>query len=385
MSFSSKIKIIYLVNSLTTGGVTEVIKQTVKTISTHFNIKIVTLNNNTSGWDKNLPTEIETFDIPDNFRYRLCDYMRDSFIGKEIGNTYTPVIDYIVKANPDIVHFHTLPRFLKIGVIIKRKINCQLVFTDHLIRIRKHELPWHKTLGMAISLGNLYRKYNLIVVSQSVENVAKNYKFINPKNKFVRIDNSVELHKFKRGLVSVKPESDPTIFIYIARISAVKGHKDLVSAWTLINSQINRELWFVGPDDMNGEIHRLAENVNDKRIVFFGDRKDIKELLEKADIGVFPSYKEGMPLALLEMMAMKLPIIISNIDELTSVITDNKNGLVYPVGDYEQLAKKMESLLEASKLRSKLGDSARKTIDELYSSVGKIKKLEDFYSSLIEV
>ena len=113
-----------------------------------------------------------------------------------------------------------------------------------------------------------------------------------------------------------------------------------------------------------------------------GSRNEIKELLLAADIAVFPSLKEGLPLSLLEKMAMGLPVIVSDIDELTTVIEHEKNGLTYELGNDNDLTDKMSILLNNKEMRRELGGEARKKVEENYSLLSVVEKTKLFYKSL---
>jgi len=369
-------KIIYITNNLTVGGVTEVVKQTTKALMDRYNISIISLSNDISGWEYcDIPVKI--FDVDVNYGYRLRDYFSDIFINKKFEYNYKAIIDYVIKENPDIIHFHTLPRFLKIGLLIKKQINTELVFTDHLVRISNKEYNLFARKGLTLLYRHLYKNYHLIFVSQQVEQVAKQYKFISKKRISIKINNGIDITQYSL----TKKNEDAVIFIYIARISPVKGHKELINAWKKIETNKNIELWLVGPNEMVCEIEQLITE-NDT-IKLLGSRNDIPELLSKADIGVFPSKKEGLPLSLLEKMASGLPVIVSDIKELTDIVEDNKEGLVYSLEDENDLIEKINILLKDKELCQFLGDNARKKIENEFSIINVINQLNIFYKKIL--
>ena len=76
-----------------------------------------------------------------------------------------------------------------------------------------------------------------------------------------------------------------------------------------------------------------------------GQRRDIPDLLAAMDILVLPSHSEGVSLALLEAMAVGLPVIATVVGGLPEVVTDAANGLLIPPRDPEALARALERLL----------------------------------------
>ena len=371
-------KLIYVVNSLEVGGVTEVVKATLQKLEINYNVLIVSLNNNTSGWDNNLNIPTKIFNINPIFKYSLIDYFNDIIIGKTIKTNYQPVIDFLIDQKPDIIHFHTLPRFLRIGTFVKEQINCKLVFTDHAVRIRKNEYNSIIRFSLSLIYKKVYKHYNVIFVSKAVEEVAKRYKFINNDKKHIRIDNGLEISLYKPN----NRNNKIIVFIYVARITPVKGHLELINAWSNINSNIERELWLVGPNEMEDTIQKKIETLSCSNVKLLGSRKDIIELLQIADIALFPSQLEGLPIALLEKMAMQLPVIVSNIPELTNIIDDGQDGLIYELNNTLELTTKMKTLLENNNLRIELGKQARIKVEKYYSINTVVENLETFYKSL---
>lgn len=91
----------------------------------------------------------------------------------------------------------------------------------------------------------------------------------------------------------------------------------------------------VGDGTLKSDLKTLAKNLKLKNITFTG-RADGKKLLnyyKKSDMFVLPSEREGMPLVLLEAMAMGLPIVATNVTGNRDVVLNNKNGLLAPLGD----------------------------------------------------
>jgi glycosyltransferase involved in cell wall biosynthesis len=372
-------KLIYVVNDLCVGGVTELVKNTTYELSKKYEIIIVSLGDNMSGWDNENDIRIKCFDVKIEYEYSLFAYFQDMVIGESITTPFKKVITYVAEQKPDILHFHTLPRFLKIGIAIKKQIHCQLVFSDHLVRIGSNEYSPTIRLLLGLIYRHVYRPYHLIFGCIAVENVAIRHHFIGKNRKHIRIDNGIDLKFYSH---TKKVVGNKIIFIYVARISPVKGHIELVSSWANIKSDVERELWLVGPNEMGNTLQYEVDKKKIKNIRFLGARKDLKKLLSISDIALFPSKKEGLPLALLEKMAMNLPVIVSNIAELATVIDHEKDGLIYELGNNSDLTEKMTILLCDKEKRINLGRQARKKVEENYSIQAVIQKIETLYNSI---
>lgn len=81
--------------------------------------------------------------------------------------------------------------------------------------------------------------------------------------------------------------------------------------------------------------------------------------LNGADIFVLPSYAEGVPISMLEAMAAGLPVVVTPVGGIGSVISDNKNGLLVEPGNQTQLCNAIQSLANDAALRQRLGDQAK--------------------------
>jgi len=91
-------------------------------------------------------------------------------------------------------------------------------------------------------------------------------------------------------------------------------------------------------------------------------------LYQKADICVVPSiWQEPFGIVAIEAMACEKPVIVSRIGGLMSIVDDRVNGLLFSPGDADDLASKIESLLENEQLRSKMGTVAREKVEKEYN------------------
>ena len=82
---------------------------------------------------------------------------------------------------------------------------------------------------------------------------------------------------------------------------------------------------------------------------------------------VLPSYHEGFPKVLLEASAMEKAIIASDCAGCSSLIHDQENGLLFPVGQTTALAERIDYLLNRPFLRKKLGQKARQLVVQQYT------------------
>lgn len=151
----------------------------------------------------------------------------------------------------------------------------------------------------------------------------------------------------------------------VAHLSKQKGHKFLFQT---INSNFelrrsNIKYLLIGKDFSNGEILRLALQMTGANISVLGPRTDIYAILSALDIFILPSLWEGLPTAVLEAMAVGLPVIASDTGGLSELIDDGVDGFLFPVGAHKPFSKKLIQLIEDVNLRDSLGQKARKKVE----------------------
>ena len=94
-------------------------------------------------------------------------------------------------------------------------------------------------------------------------------------------------------------------------------------------------------------------------VVLAGYRSDIPDILNAADIFVFPSYHEGMPVSALEAMACGLPIICSEIRGNIDIVNEGDNGYLFGTSDFNTLSRKIALLMDDAGNRKNMGKKTK--------------------------
>lgn len=159
------------------------------------------------------------------------------------------------------------------------------------------------------------------------------------------------------------PDGRPVRILYLGHLGEAKGTLDLLEAFRALDPAGRRlELELVGDVLDEREEERLAAAVAaepgaGKRTVrvppVSGEAK--RACFEKADIFAFPSYAEGMPMAVLEAMASGLPVVATAVGGIPELVKDGENGLLVPAGDPARLAAALGRLVSDAALRSGMG------------------------------
>ena len=118
------------------------------------------------------------------------------------------------------------------------------------------------------------------------------------------------------------------------------------------------------------------------KVLLVGYRSDVPDILNAADIFVFPSYHEGMPVSALEAMACGLPIICSEIRGNVDIIREGDNGYLFQPSDVETLARKLEYLLDDAEKRKVMGLKNKENVKD-FSLESVTEELTRIYKSVL--
>ena len=120
-----------------------------------------------------------------------------------------------------------------------------------------------------------------------------------------------------------------------------------------------------GEGALRPDLERLAERLGiAARVSFLGavGQDRLRELYETASIFCLPSFAEGVPVVLMEAMAMGLPVVSTRITGIPELIEDGVGGLLVPPGRPDELADRLESLLTDPALCRELGIRGREAV-----------------------
>lgn len=197
----------------------------------------------------------------------------------------------------------------------------------------------------------LFKKINRIVpVAESVrEDVLKNNWSV-PEEKISVLENSIDYGRFADVSISKEDAkrilglpSDAFVFGTIGRLAPTKGLLYLIEAFPKVKEQKpSAHLVLFGDGPCRAEIEQQASNMSCRdSIHFLGHRDNIEQLLRGMDVFVLSSVAEGMPRAILEVMAAGIPCIATEVGGIPEIISGNNVGVLVPPKDSEALAEAM--------------------------------------------
>ncbi|HKO27572.1 MAG TPA: glycosyltransferase family 4 protein, partial [Solirubrobacteraceae bacterium] len=171
------------------------------------------------------------------------------------------------------------------------------------------------------------------------------------------------------------------LVVTVARLAEQKGLRHLVEAMRLL-PDVTLAMVGDGPDRHALETLASGLGVAD-RIRFLGNRDDVPRLLSAADVFVLPSLWEGLPLALIEAMAARAPIVATSIPGVDEVVADRETALLVPPGDAAALAHAVRRLLDDPTAAARLGHAASLRQAAEFSLDGMVARVEAVYESVL--
>lgn len=180
---------------------------------------------------------------------------------------------------------------------------------------------------------------------------------------------------------------DPFEILCVGRLTPAKGQHLLISAVQRLMEQGHAvRLRLVGDGPDAASLRQQAANfAGPEAVVFEGavNQDRIRELYSMADAFCIPSFAEGIPVVLMEAMAMEIPCVTTHITGIPELIRDGTDGLLVAPSDVEGLVCALASLIEDSELRLRLGGNGRKRVMEHYDLTRSVQRLAHIFAGRV--
>lgn len=237
---------------------------------------------------------------------------------------------------------------------------------------------------------------NLLVVSKSEKFFLRSEKILFNRKCIVLGSGSiggVDISKFKMNK-NIKKDyrkkfeltEENVVFMYLGRICHDKGLLDLGHAFLELSKKYkNIKLIFIGPSEdktlMN--LKKIFSKAQDNLVFFKPFTNNPEKDLLIADVFVLPSYREGFGVSIIEAASLGIPSIGSDIYGIQDAIINNETGLLFNVGDIEDLKRKMEYFLNFPNAKIEMGSNAKKRVEEKFTQEVVLSKFTNYYKNLL--
>lgn len=269
----------------------------------------------------------------------------------------------------DILHTHRYKENV-LGGLVKNRCEIKgLIQTVHGVQegfsgIKQLKMKFYMNLN-----DDLTRKRfsKVIAVSQDIAGRLRE-KF--GDQKVVTVHNAIDtsLIKISRSAEEIKRElgisEDLAVIGTAGRLVPVKGYDLFLKVAKLILGKHPRTTFVIAGDGpLKEELCEMVDSLGiGANVVFTGFRDDVLDLVNAFDIFLVTSVHEGIPMSVLEAMAMRKAVVSTAVGGIPEIIEDNISGLIADPGNTEDLAERCLSVLEDHELRSNIGRNAERRI-----------------------
>ncbi|MEY2500667.1 MAG: hypothetical protein QOI07_1001 [Verrucomicrobiota bacterium] len=162
----------------------------------------------------------------------------------------------------------------------------------------------------------------------------------------------------------LKLDSETIVLGSVGRLHSQKNHTLLLRACAKL--PVARPAWkllVVGDGPDKEKLERLASDLGlETHILWLGARAEVEKLLAAMDVFVHTADFEGMPNALMEAMAMGLPVIASEIDGARELIRDGLDGYLVPAGNVAMFSERIQTVMNDPDLARRFGENAHASV-----------------------
>jgi len=319
-------------------------------------------------------------------------------------------LEYIAKQYKiDIIHVHDL-LLVKSAVIISKKLNIPIIadlhenFPEGIRAWRKIKIPLKNRLFnsiLPIWRWKIYEKSTLNHVDEIITVVDESkVHYINdckiPSEKITVLMNVEDLEEFYNLKIDenlVTKYKNNFIISYIGGFGTHRGIDIAIRSMPKVLEEIpNAKLLLVGrgPKEYKERLNKLCKELKVRNNVEFTGWVDfslVPSYIALSDVCLVPHHASGhtnttIPHKLFQYMALKKPVLVTNCKPLERVVKEYNCGIVFPSGDYSEMAKIVVKLFKNSELAKKFGENGRKAVEEKYNWGNEEKKLCKLYEKL---
>ena len=198
------------------------------------------------------------------------------------------------------------------------------------------------------------------------------------ENKTIHIPNFIDIKEFEPCYEA------EDYFVYMGRLSEEKGIKVLINAMNKVKVS---KLYVLGTGPLESELIKQVEDSKLSNVEFLGFKtgKELENIIKKSKFVVIPSiWYENCPMSVIEAMAYGKPVIGSDLGGIPELIEDKGTGLIFKSGDKEDLANKINYLLDNPSICNEMGVSGRKRAEDCYDKAIHYEKINEVYNKLLK-
>lgn len=252
------------------------------------------------------------------------------------------------------------------------------------IRVAEHKSRWHLWVDRATE--RVVDRH--VCVSQAVARFARTEGGL-PDAKLTVIPNGIDAAQYPASpanLAELGIGSARGVVTYVGRLDRQKDVVWLLhAAPRFLAEQSGIDLLLVGAGPEEDALRRFAGQMGiGKRVHFAGFRPDVPQILAASRLLVLPSQWEGMPNAVLEAMASRLPVVATDVEGVRELLGEAAEPQVVGHGDSAELGAKILRLLDDRDLAAELGQANRLRAEKAFAIEHMVRAYEELWTALVE-
>ncbi|MEW6107747.1 MAG: glycosyltransferase [Nitrospirota bacterium] len=290
------------------------------------------------------------------------------------------LVDFFIRLRPDILHCHLSHSLIMAGPAIK-KCGLRTIYTFHGIEPAFTRNDWISRWRSYELIRTIKSTHcSLLAVSSEAARSAEKGLGLSAGSIAIQ-PNPIDLDYWK-PLSNIKEQPLPTA-IMVGTLYPLKMVHIGIQAIKKINSHLNFALTIVGDGTERSNLEKLSHALAiEDRVEFLGVRRDVRKLLQEVGVMWLLSEREGMPIAVLEAMAVGLPVIATNVSGTRELIEDGKNGILVPIGDAQAVANATLQLWKDEDLRERIIREGRDSVKRYSLDIIVKQHVERYYEAL---
>jgi glycosyltransferase involved in cell wall biosynthesis len=365
-------RVLHVIDSLHLGGAQEVVLNLATCGSLRFRHEVATMHGHGIYWH----------------RLREAGIKVHSLSPHKFLPAYLATLPALLFAKrPDILHCHLIPSNIlakPLGALMGVPLILNHDHTNDPQRIDNKFL-------LALDKSTNRFAHHIIAVAGACRDFLIQHESI-PPEKITLVPNAIDLRRFSPGQITrrdarsklgLSPEAP--VIAGVGRLNFQKNFSlflDVAAALTPRFPNLRFLLAGEGPEEAMLREKARQLGLTD-RIVFAGYIADTRQVYAAADILLMPSRFEGLPMTLLEAMAMNLPVVASKLDGIAEVIEEGREGYLVDSADAAGFVERCAVLLENPAKSSELAANARTKIEARFSVERMTSAVESIYDRFL--
>jgi glycosyltransferase involved in cell wall biosynthesis len=284
------------------------------------------------------------------------------------------------RIRPDLIHSH-LPTM---GIVARLTTKGPHVYTEHNL-VGSYRWPTRVANRMTYQ-----RNSAVIAVSQAVADSLAGHPGPSPEVIMNAVECRFDPTRAEAARIELGIDSAVPLVVHVGNIRPGKGHQTLIEASRLLKSEVGDILFVsIGGEKWNGDLHRMIDLARSAgvggNVRFLGQREDALDFVSAADVYVNPADVEGLPVSLLEAMALGRPVVATAVGGVPGLVDHEKNGLLVPAKNPSKLAESIKRLLMDRRMAHELGQRARDHVERKHGLASMVRSIESVYRGVLSI